>query len=124
MTQHFPNDELPEGVEQVSATFYKIPFDLIHTTDDEDFEEQSSEYLFSNPRRLTKQGDSELIDKQLSSELRESIKKHCLLSPLVCRWVKDEEGYYPQLVGGERRYRALSYLRNKKELVKIGRAHV
>jgi ParB-like chromosome segregation protein Spo0J len=73
--------------------------------------------VFDNPRRLTKKGDAELTDKQLSLELRESIKKHTLLSPLICRWAQDGEGYYPQLVGGERRYRALSYLRTKKELV-------
>lgn len=117
MSQCFPADELPEGVEQVSGTFYKIPFDLIQTSDDYDEEEGGSQLVFENPRRLTKKGDAELTDKQLSLELRESIKKHTLLSPLICRWAQDEEGYYPQLVGGERRYRALSYLRTKKELV-------
>lgn len=115
MSQCFPSDELPEGVEQIAGTFYKIPFDLIQTSDD--YDEDDEGFAFNNPRRLTEKGDAELTDKQLSLELRESIKKHTLLSPLICRWVQDDEGYYPQLVGGERRYRALSYLRTKKEMV-------
>lgn len=117
MSMNFPTDDLPEGVVPISGTFYKVPFDLISVSEVEDFEDEDDGYVFHNPRTLTKKGDAELMDKKLNTELRESIKKHTLLNPLVCRWVKDSEGYFPFLVGGERRYRAIHYLRTKKELV-------
>lgn len=96
---------------------YMIPFDAIRTPDDEESEGQ---YCFRNPRTLIERGQADLLDKKLSADLRESIKKNTLLNPLVCRWVYDEKDdcYHPVIVGGERRYRALDFLIRKKEVVK------
>ena len=48
----------------------------------------------------------------------ENIKSKTLICPLICRWKRDDSGrFFPQLVGGERRYRAIDYLYNKNELV-------
>jgi SOS response regulatory protein OraA/RecX len=41
------------------------------------------------------------------------------MTPFVCRWKRGEDGkLYIQMVGGERRHRAVDFLRRKKELVK------
>jgi len=104
-----------DGVEHLHGNLYKIPFSEIITTDRS---EDESEYVFSNPRMLTKKGVETLSDKNLSKDLRENIKVRTLLTPFICRWIKNSEGKMsPQLVGGDRRYRALDYLINKKEMV-------
>jgi hypothetical protein len=105
---------LPEGCEHLYGALFSIPFSMIRTPDPED---ETEEFVFSNPRLLVESGQADLIDKSQSSELRESIKKNTLLCPLVCRWVDEGDSVYPQLVGGDRRYRAISYLINKKEMV-------
>ena len=114
---------LASGCVHLYNNMYMIPFDAIRTPDDEESEGQ---YCFRNPRTLIERGQADLLDKKLSSDLRESIKKNTLLNPLVCRWVHDEEDdcYHPVIVGGERRYRALDYLIRKKEIVKDPRQAV
>lgn len=109
-------DRIPNGCKHLYGALFAIPFAAIKTPDaDED--ESTSEYRFKNPRMLTEKGQGELLDKRLSAELRQSIKQRTLLNPLVCRWVLDGDQYYPQLVGGDRRYRALDFLIRKKEIV-------
>lgn len=116
--ESFPMDRIPEGCKRLYGAFFSIPFSELRTPDIDDIDdEDSSVYKFKNPRLLTEKGQSELFDKRISSELRESIKNKTLLNPLVCRWVKDGDDYFPQLVGGERRYRALDFLIRKKEIV-------
>jgi len=117
MSRNFPTDDLPEGIVPISGTYYQVPFDSISVSEPDDLLDEDEGYVFHNPRLLTKKGEADLMDKKLNADLRESIKNHTLLTPLVCRWAQDEEGYYPLLVGGERRYRAIHYLRNKKEMV-------
>lgn len=107
-------ENLPQGVQQLYGTLYTVPFGMIIVPDADGNEE---EYKFSNPRMLTEQGTADLMDKRLSADLRESIKSKTLLNPLVCRWVKKDGVNCPQLVGGDRRYRALDFLIRKKEIV-------
>lgn len=95
---------LPEGCKHLSANLYLIPFDIIKTPE-------------RNPRLNNEKGQSDIVDKVLSSQLRESIRKNTLLNPLVCRWVKEGDTYVPMIIGGDRRHRALSYLIDKKEMV-------
>jgi len=102
------------GVEQLHGNFYKVPFSSILTPDKT---EDSSDYSFSNPRLLTQTGLNALTDKKVSSDLREDIKKRTLLTALICRWVDHNGELRPQLVGGDRRYRALDYLIKRKEEV-------
>jgi len=106
--------EFVDGVEHLHGNFYKIPFASIIPTDKVDNEEK---YVFSNPRLLTKNGTETLIDKDHSKDLRENIKVRTLLTPFICRWIEKDNVLQPQLVGGDRRYRALDYLINKKEMV-------
>jgi hypothetical protein len=103
-----------DGVEHLHGNFYKVPFASITTTDRN---EESDNYVFSNPRLLTKTGTDVLVDKDLSKNLRENIKTRTLLTPFICRWVLANEIKIPQLVGGDRRYRAIDYLISKKEMV-------
>jgi hypothetical protein len=119
----FPIKNIPEGCNHLYGTLFTVPFAIIRTP--ESSEDDSNEgYKFENPRILTERGTSELLDKRLSSDLRESIKTHTLLNPLVCRWVQDGDEYYPLLVGGDRRYRALDFLIRKKEIVADPRSSV
>jgi ParB-like chromosome segregation protein Spo0J len=95
---------LPVGSKHLSGNLYLLPFASIRTPD-------------RNPRLLTEKGQADLVDKTLSSQLRESIKKNTLLNPLVCRWVKEGDNLVPMVIGGDRRHRALHYLVSKKEMV-------
>lgn len=118
--QMFPVDQIPEGCKHLYGALFVIPFLEIRIPDAEDSDE---DYKFKNPRMLTEKGQNDLFDKKNSLELRESIKTNTLLNPLVCRWVKDgDDQYYPQLVGGDRRYRALDFLIRKKEIVRDPRS--
>lgn len=116
-TESFPMDRIPGGCKHLYGALFAVPFAALKTPDIDEDESSKSEYKFRNPRLLTEKGQGELLDKRLSAELRESIKSRTLLNPLVCRWVQDGDSYYPQLVGGDRRYRALDFLIRKKEMV-------
>ena len=111
----FPMDRIPDGTKHLYGALFAVPFASLRTPDAE--EEGGVGYKFKNPRLLTEKGQTELLDKRLSAELRESIKARTLLNPLVCRWVLDGDSYYPLVVGGDRRYRALDFLIRKKEMV-------
>lgn len=115
MSGEFPVDRIPAGCKHLYGSLFTVPFAAIKTPDVD--EERPDEYKFENPRMLTEKGRSELLDKRLSAELRESIKNCTLLNPLVCRWVPDGDDFVPMLVGGDRRYRAIDFLIRKKELV-------
>ncbi len=104
-----------DGIQHLHGYLHKVPFSAIITTDSVDG--NACGYVFSNPRLLTKNGFETLADKKICSELRESIKAHTLLTPLICRWIERNGKKHPQLVGGDRRYRALHYLISKKENV-------
>jgi hypothetical protein len=116
-TESFPMNRIPEGCKHLYGALFAVPFAALRTPDIDEDEASTSDYKFKNPRLLTEKGQTELLDKRLSAELRESIKTRTLLNPLVCRWVQDGDDYYPQLVGGDRRYRALDFLIRKKEMV-------
>jgi len=105
---------IPDGCKHLYGSLFMVPFDCIRTPDSD---EGADDYKFKNPRILTETGQSDLLDKQASKELRESIKNHTLLSPIVCRWVKDKNGYYPSVIAGDRRYRSVDWLIRKKEMV-------
>jgi uncharacterized protein YheU (UPF0270 family) len=108
---------LPDGVKHLTNSLYLVKFDLLRLADRP--ETSNGEYKFSNPRGLTQAGEAVILDKEQSQDIRKSIKDRGLMNPLVARWVKEDDGnYYPQLVGGERRYRAISYLISKKEMVR------
>lgn len=107
-------ENVPQGIKQLYGTLYVVPFNSIIIPNSNG---NDKEYNFMNPRMLTEQGTADLMDKRKSADLRESIKTKTLLNPLVCRWVKKDGVNYPQLVGGDRRYRALDFLIRKKEIV-------
>lgn len=109
-------DGIPEGCKHLYGALFSVPFSEIRTPEESD-DSDNDEYQFKNPRLLTEKGQSELLDKRLSAELRESIKIRTMLNPLVCRWVRSGNSFYPQLVGGDRRYRSLDFLIRKKEIV-------
>jgi len=117
------DSKIANGCVHLYNNMYMIPFDAIRTPDDEETE---GRYCFRNPRTLIERGQADLLDRKLSADLRESIKKNTLLNPLVCRWVYDEQDdcYHPVIVGGERRFRALDFLIRKKETVKDPRQAV
>jgi hypothetical protein len=112
---NFPIEKLPAGTKHLFGNMHMVPFNSIKTPDPE--ETKDGEYQFRNPRFLTERGQADLLDRKLSTELRESIKNHTLLNPLVCRWVEDGDKFIPMVIGGDRRYRALEYLIRKKEEV-------
>ena len=103
-TQDLVMSGLPEGSRHLTGNLFMVPFSSIIAPK-------------NNPRLLTERGQSDIVDKNLSSQLRESIKKNTLLNPLVCRWVKDGDKFLPMVVGGDRRYRSLDFLIRKKEMV-------
>lgn len=109
-------NKIPEGSKHLFGALFAVPFASIRVPDTSE-EAAEAKYKFSNPRMNTEAGQSDLLDKRLSAELRENIKARTLLCPLVCRWVQDGDKLYPQLVGGDRRYRALDFLIRKKEIV-------
>lgn len=115
--QHFPLEKLPEGCKHLYGNLFMVPFQAIRTPDIQENVDADGEYRFGNPRLLVERGQADLLDKKLSSELRDSIKNHTLLNPLVCRWVNDGDKAYPMILGGDRRYRALDYLIRRKEEV-------
>ena len=112
--------KLSAGTKHLYGNLYIIPFASIKTPDPDDSGERG--YVFKNPRMNTERGQADLLDKKLSEELRQSIKKNTLLNPLVCRWVKQGDELAPMVIGGDRRYRCLEYLIRKKEEVADPRA--
>jgi hypothetical protein len=107
---------IPEGCVHHYGALFSVPFNVIRTSDEGEGG-GGDDYKFKNPRMLTEKGQAELLDKKLSADLRESIKTRTLLNPLVCRWVEEGGRFYPLVVGGDRRYRALDFLIRKKEIV-------
>lgn len=109
------NDSLPAGITHLYGAMYLVPFEAISMAEGDD--EDTDKYSFKNPRALTESGQAKLMDKEASECLREDIKERTLMAPFICRWTK-KNGIVPQLVGGDRRYRAVDYLRQHKVLVK------
>jgi hypothetical protein len=117
---------LPEGVRHLHGSLYLVRFELLQLSDPEvnSSDSQEQKYKFHNPRILTEKGQRVLFDKQNSLQIRESIRDKTLMNPFVCRWRFEAENELAvkrltiQIVGGERRHRAISWLRNKRELVK------
>lgn len=91
----------PEGTKHLHGNLYMIPFSSIRSPQ-------------NNPRLLTEQGRNDLLDREMSSQLRDSIKRNTLLNPLVCRWVIEDGVATPTIVGGDRRHRALDFLIKQK----------
>lgn len=110
--------ELPEGVKHLHGALYLVKLDLLALPDPEAAEGQANKYEFKNPRSLTEKGQNDLFDKLKNAHLRDSIKEKTLMSPFICRWQKNGDSLAIQMVGGERRHRAISFLVKKKELVK------
>ena len=106
---------LPEGIKLLHGALYLVPFDMISIADKEPSEDG---YKFSNPRTLTEKGQSDLMDKKSAELLRADIRDRTLMAPFVCRWAEENGEIRPQLVGGERRHRAVDKLRTDKTLVK------
>jgi hypothetical protein len=96
----------------LSGNLYSVPFSMIQIPVEKD------EFSFTNPRTLTEKGKNDFIDKKSFASLKKSISKIGLLNPFICRWIKDEDGKeFPQLIGGDRRYRVLKSLIENKEIV-------
>jgi hypothetical protein len=116
------SDKLPDGVKHLHGAMYLVRFPLLQIPDPEAQAEVTpgaeKQYEFRNPRALTEKGQAVLFDKMKSQEMRESIRDKTLMTPFICRW----KGQTIQMVGGERRHRAVSWLINKKELVKDARS--
>lgn len=92
---------MPEGTKHLTGNLYMVPFSSIRSP-------------HNNPRLLTEQGRNDLLDRELSSQLRESIRQNTLLNPLVCRWTIEDGKAIPTIVGGDRRHRALDILIKQK----------
>jgi len=103
---------LPSSVKHLHGSLYLVPFDLIYVPD-KDMDKK--DYDFHNPRSITEKGQEDLNDPKLSLVLREDIKNRGLMAPLVCRYIPSKKKM--QIVGGDRRYRALSYLIESQEMV-------
>lgn len=106
-----------EGVKHLHGTTYLVKFDLLQTPDPDAkpiITDGHKQYEFRNPRSLTENGQAVLFDKKKSEEIRDSIREKTLMTPFICRWMGDNV----QMVGGERRYRAIEWLIHKKDLVK------
>jgi hypothetical protein len=108
--------ELPEGIKNLHGCTYLVKFDMLQLPDPEAI--PAEQYEFKNPRSLTERGQQDLFDKQKNADLRNSIKEKTLMQPFICRWKRIGDKVSIQMVGGERRHRAISYLIHKKELVK------
>lgn len=109
---------LPEGVKHLHGALHLVPFDLISIADKEPAEDAPKGYKFSNPRTLTEKGQASLLDKKNAEILRADIRDRTLMAPFICRWAEENGEIRPQLVGGERRYRAVDKLRTDKTSVK------
>ena len=111
--------DLPSGVKHFHGAMYLVPFDVLKLPDPEGSKTNTDKgYEFRNPRSLTERGQADLFDKKKSGEMRDSIKEKTLMTPFVCRWLRGDNKLMIQMVGGERRHRAVDFLRRKKELVK------
>lgn len=108
---------LPEGVKHLHGALHLVPFDLISIADKEPADDKIG-YKFSNPRTLTEKGQAGLLDKKSAEILRADIRDRTLMAPFICRWAEENGEIRPQLVGGERRYRAVDKLRTDKTSVK------
>lgn len=109
---------VPERIKHLHGALYLVPFDFITVADREPAPEQKG-YIFSNPRTLTERGQTDLMDKRHAEILRNDIRDRTLMYPFVCRWAETAKGEIrPQLVGGERRHRAVNKLRDDKTVVK------
>jgi hypothetical protein len=100
-----------EGVRHLHGSMYLVKFSKLHVP--EKNTEKDGKFHFVNPRYLTESGTKVLFDKEESQRLRQSIKEHGLLNPLICRLLDGS----PSVCGGQRRYNALDYLIKKKEKV-------
>ena len=96
--------KLPASVQHLHGSLYLVPFSLIELAESDD---KKTGYQFQNPRSITERGQEDLTCGFLASELREDIQNKGLMSPLICRSLPKGR---IQLVGGDRRYRALSLL--------------
>lgn len=105
--------DLPESVKHLHGTLYLVPFDGIEVPE---ADKNSETYQFTNPRLITESGQSDILDVDLFNILKEDIKNKTLMVPLICRYVKETRSI--QLVGGDRRYRALHALIKDREIVK------
>lgn len=110
-----------DHIKHLHGALYLVPFNFIVVPDREPDPEQEG-YVFSNPRTLTERGQADLMDKRQSEILRNDIRDRTLMTPFVCRWdpcsLEQANITRPQLVGGERRHRAVSKLRDDKTVVK------
>jgi hypothetical protein len=110
--QEFP---FAEGIKHLHGVLFLVPFSKISTPEEV---EQTDDYKFRNPRLMTERGQADLLDRNLSASLRDSIKTKTLMNPLICRWINVDGELLPQVLGGDRRYRALEFLIRKKEMVR------
>lgn len=119
------DDRIDPACQRLHGTLYLVPFEIIATPEGEEDNDlldgkwsNEEEYKFSNYRLLTQKGTEDLFNKNRSQSLREDIKINTLMTPFICRWVEKDGKLVPQLLGGDRRYRAVDFLRNKKEMAK------
>lgn len=115
MSTHGVN--LPEGIKHLHGALYLVPFNFIAVADKEPNPEAKG-YTFSNPRTLTEKGQADLMDKRSAEILRNDIRDRTLMAPFICRWAEQGGQIMPQLVGGERRHRAVNKLIDDKTPVK------
>jgi len=109
---------IPENIKHLHGALYLVPFDMIVLAD-KDPDQEDKGYKFSNPRTLTEKGQADLLDKRSSEILRNDIRDRTLMAPFICRWAENDNGEVrPQLVGGERRQRAVDKLIADKTPVK------
>ena len=105
--------DLPQSVKNLHGTLFLVPFNLIEVPE---ADQSAGNYQFYNPRLITESGQNDLIDADLSKILKEDIKNITMMVPLICRYIQETKSI--QLVGGDRRYRALSQLIQKHEMVR------
>ena len=107
---------MSEDIKHLYGTLFLVKFDKLKLP--EKSEDEDKGYQFLNPRTITDSGMEQAYDKKGMKGMRDSIRDVGLLNPLVCRWIDHEGEEVPQIVAGESRHRALSYLIGKKEKVK------
>lgn len=103
--------KLPDSIQHLHGSLYLVPFTLIELPEPDG---DKPGYQFQNPRSVTDRGQNDLHCGLLASSLREDIKNKGLMSPLICRCLPKGR---IQLVGGDRRYRALSLLMRDQSMV-------
>ena len=110
---------LPEGCEIVEGTnLCVVPFNLMALPDDVEYDGKE----FTNPRNNTDVGYQSHVNDKCSKDLRDSIASHGLLNPLAVRFVTDKYGREKfMVIGGERRFRAISKLIDENVLVSTGK---